>query len=470
MSLYQQLAELFKQQIQQNTWRSGERIPSVRVTSRNHSLSAGTVLQAYQLLESQGWIVAKPQSGYFVSSALERKLVAPKDEAPVRLSINDVLFDFLNSQKNTGFVKFGSAFPDPNLFPLELLNRSLASAGRKMQPDGILDNLPPGSETLRRLIAQRYIQQGMNLTHHDIVLTSGALEALNLSLQAVTQPGDTVVVEVPTFYGALQAVERLGLKAIPIQVDVSLGLCIDQLEQAFSSHQVKACWLMSNFQNPTGASLSDVKKRQIVALAQQYNVCLIEDDVYGELYFSETKPSSLKMYDSVEQEHVLHCGSLSKSLCPGFRLGWVVTKRHNQRIQKLQLLSTLSGSAPVQQGIAHYLQNDSYDNHLRKLRKTLMQRQKWMVNTLEMLLPKEVTFQVPNGGYFLWLKLPDGLSSREVYQRLTEQNITVAGGELFSTSGSHESYLRLNTSLAEKSQLVSAIKQIGELIVELSTV
>ncbi|MEF1214594.1 PLP-dependent aminotransferase family protein, partial [Vibrio alginolyticus] len=207
----------------------------------------------------------------------------------------------------------------------------------------------------------------------DIVVTSGALEALNLSLQAVTQPGDTVVVESPTFYGALQAIERLGLKAIEITVDPLTGHSVDHIEATFADNDVRACWLMTNFHNPTGTLLSDGQKQRIVEMADKYDVYLIEDDVYSELYFSEKKPSSLKAFDT--QERVLHCGSFSKSLCPGYRLGWVVNKRFNAQLQKLQLISTLSGSAPIQQGIAHYLQNDSYDSHLRKLRKNLEQRQ-----------------------------------------------------------------------------------------------
>jgi len=470
MNRYQQLAVLFKQQIQQKTWRAGEKLPSVRVTSRCHSLSNGTVLQAYQLLESQGWIVAKPQSGFFVAADVERPEVIETTTSINPVSINDALFDFLKSQTRQESLKFGSAFPGPSLFPLQVLNRSLASAGRKSNPNVVLDNMPPGNEALRRLIAQRYIQQGIPISHQDVVITSGALEALNLSLQAVSEPGDTVVIETPTFYGARQAVERLGLKAITVPVDAKSGMSVEHLESIFSQHDVKACWLMSNFQNPTGTSMSEGKKRKVVELARQHNVYLIEDDVYAELYYSEQKPSSLKTYDFASMdERVLHCGSLSKSLCPGFRLGWVVTRRYNQDVQKLQLLSTLSGSAPIQQGVAHYLQNDSYDNHLRKLRRTLLKRQQWMINELKRHLP-EVEFEVPSGGYFIWLKLPKGVSSEDVYQNLKQHNILIAPEALFAQSFAQAGYIRLNTSLADQEQLSNAIVKMSQEINLLLTV
>ncbi|MFQ0975644.1 PLP-dependent aminotransferase family protein [Vibrio campbellii] len=462
MNRYRQLAELFKTQIQQNTWRAGEKLPSVRVTSRSHSVSTGTVLQAYQLLEAQGWVTAKPQSGYFVTADLERLEVSTSESHPLRVSVNDELYDFLKHQASPEATKLGSAFPEPTLFPLDALNRNLASSGRKMGPDTLLDNLPPGSESLRRLIAQRYIQQGMNLTHDDIVITSGALEALNLSLQAVTQPGDIVVVESPTFYGALQAIERLGLKAIEVRVDAKKGHSLTQLESLFEQHDVKACWLMTNFHNPTGTSLSDEEKHRVVELANQHDVYLIEDDVYAELYFGEKKPMSLKSFDT--QERVLHCGSLSKSLCPGYRLGWVINKRFNEPIQKLQLMSTLSGSAPIQQGVAHYLQNDSYDNHLRKLRKTLQQRQQRFIALLEQHLPAQVDFYVPQGGYFLWLKRPKGISSKALYHALLAKQVTIAHGKLFSLDAQFENCLRLNTSLAVDEHVEQAIRKLSDLL------
>ncbi|MCY9875869.1 PLP-dependent aminotransferase family protein [Vibrio natriegens] len=462
MNRYRQLAELFKTQIQQNTWRAGEKLPSVRVTSRNHSVSAGTVLQAYQLLEAQGWVSAKPQSGYYVTAELERFEASNEVVPAYRSSFNDELYDYLKHQGLPDAVRLGSAFPDASLFPFEALNRNLASSGRKMGPESLLDNMPPGSESLRRLIAQRYIQQGISITHEDIVITSGALEALNLSLQAVTQPGDTVVVESPAFYGALQAIERLGLKAIEVSVDSQNGHDLEQLEAIFAKHAVRACWLMVNFHNPTGALLSDEQKERIVRMAEQNDVYLIEDDVYSELYFTANKPTSLKTFDT--QGRVLHCSSLSKSLCPGYRLGWVVNHRFNEPIQKLQLISTLSGSAPIQQGIAHYLQNDSYDNHLRKLRKIMQQRQSLFIELIQRYLPQNLTYNVPEGGYFVWVKLPNETDSKSIYQALLQQQITVAYGKLFSSDTKFKNYLRLNTSMPVDGSLENAIKKIGELL------
>lgn len=460
MNRYQQLAEKLKQQIKDNTWRSGEKIPSLRAASRSFSVSSATVLQAYQLLESEGWIKAKPQSGYFVTPAIENGQ-RQRAQPTVRSEYNDELYEFLKSN-NQAAVAFGSAFPTPSLFPLQSLNRHLASAGRKVPAESVIQNLPPGNEALRRMIAQRYITHGVTVSHDDIVLTSGAMEALNLSLQVVCEPGDTVVIETPTFYGALQAVERLKLNVIQVPVNPSTGIDLRLLEQAFSQNDVKACWLMANYQNPTGVSLSDRSKRSVVELANQYDVYLIEDDVYAELHFEDRKPYPLKYWD--EQDQVLLCGSLSKSLCPGYRIGWVVNRTLSDRLQKQQLTSTLSASSPIQQGVAHYLQFESYDNHLRKLRKQLYARQKEYLSLIEKCLPGVVAVQKPEGGYFLWLEFNEEIDTYFIYQELKKFDISIAYGNLFVANNQFQNCMRINISFELTDEVKSALKKIGQLV------
>ncbi|MBW3694827.1 PLP-dependent aminotransferase family protein [Vibrio sp. T187] len=460
MTKYQQLAEQIKQQIQQQTWRVGEKIPSVRMSCRNFGLSNSTVLQAYQLLESQGWIVAKPQSGYFVAPRLQAQSLPEHTPANQR-KINDLLFDFLKSCSADSIEPFGSAFPDPSLFPLPDLTRNLASAGRKMKSIDVIDNLPPGSEALRRQIAQRYLQQGIAVNMQDIVITSGAMEALNLSLQAVTNSGDVVIVESPAFYGALQAIERLGLTPLEVEVDSTDGLDLEQFELALENNNVAACWLMTTFQNPTGSCLSEEKKQKVVELASKHQVPIIEDDVYGELHEGETRPKPLKFYD--QDNLVLLCGSFSKSLCPGYRMGWVVNSAYNDRIQKLQLLSTLSSSAPIQVGVAHYLIHDSYDNHLRKLRKELLARKSQYLAILKNDFPANIKISDPVGGYFFWIEFDESVSTRELYKQGLVVGVGVAPGELFSPGSKFEHCIRLNFSYELTEARKLALKQLGRI-------
>lgn len=465
MARYEELAKDIRTQIANNTWRSGEKIPSVRMSCRNYNVSNSTVLQAYQLLESEGWIIAKPQSGYFVAPKVDGVDYQPP-VAREKKAINDRLFDFLKSSSAEGIVPFGSAFPDPDLFPLPTLTRNLASAGRKMTGASVINNLPPGSESLRRQIAQRYLQQGISVNHQDIVITSGAMEALNLSLQTVTQSGDHVVIESPAFYGALQAVERLGLRPIEVDVCPVNGLDIEQFESVLKNNNVKACWLMTTFQNPTGTSLSDEAKRRVVEIAEQHNTYIIEDDVYGDLYHEGHKPKPLKAFDKTDS--VLLCGSYSKSLCPGYRVGWVVNARFNDAIQKLQLLSTLSSSAPVQLGVAHFLTHESYDNHLRKLRKSLLERKARFLEIIKQCFPHSIKIEDPAGGYFIWIRFNSDFDSQQLHQLAIAQGISVASGDLFSEQGRADNAIRLNFSYELTQEREHALVLLGKLAHQLA--
>ncbi len=465
MARYEELAMDIRTQIANNTWRSGEKIPSVRMSCRNYNVSNSTVLQAYQLLESEGWIIAKPQSGYFVAPKVDGVDYQPP-VAREKKAINDRLFDFLKSSSAEGIVPFGSAFPDPDLFPLPTLTRNLASAGRKMTGASVINNLPPGSESLRRQIAQRYLQQGISVNHQDVVITSGAMEALNLSLQTVTQSGDHVVIESPAFYGALQAVERLGLKPIEVDVCPVKGLDIEQFEIVLKNNNVKACWLMTTFQNPTGTSLSDEAKRRVVEIAEHNNTYIIEDDVYGDLYHEGHKPKPLKASDKTDS--VLLCGSYSKSLCPGYRVGWVVNARFNDAIQKLQLLSTLSSSAPVQLGVTHFLTHESYDNHLRKLRKSLLERKARFIEIIKQYFPHSIKIEDPAGGYFIWIRFNSGFDSQQLHQLAIAQGISVASGDLFSEQGRVDNAIRLNFSYELTQERENALVLLGKLAHQLA--
>lgn len=461
MNRYQELAEKIKLQIRNETWRAGEKIPSIRMASRNYSVGAASVLQAYQLLESQGWLTAKPQSGYFVTSLLERQQQLCNHQDESKPEFDDDLYHYLSDNRSAA-IGFGSALPDPDLFPFSVLNRHLASAGRQFTPSDVLQDMPPGNEQLRRMIAQRYLSHGINVSHNDIVITSGAMEALNLSMSVVTKPDDTVILESPTFYGAIQAAQRNRLNALSIDVDPVHGIDLEELEKKIDHSRPKAMWVMPNFHNPTGICLSDETKCELVNLANQYDFYLIEDDVYAELHFDDIKPKPLKFWDS--NDRVLLCGSFSKSLCPGFRIGWVVNRALSEQIQKQQLISTLSGSSPIQQGLVHYLKYEGIDNHLRKLRKTLKERQIQYLDFITRCFPSECRVHAPSGGYFVWIELPVQLDAREIYRQLLLQGVSIAYGDLFDGNYGHSNCLRLNVSLDWSADVEAGLTRLSELI------
>lgn len=468
MAKYQQLVAQIRQQIEADVWTAGEKLPSLREMVKQSGMSLMTVMHAYQVLESQGFIVSRPQSGYYVAPGgefLTQPATHQKVQYTEAVDINDFIFDVLQACRDPLMVPFASAFPDPELFPQRQLMRALADVSHYLKPSDAINNLPPGNLQLRQMLARRYAQQGITISPDEIVITNGALEALNLSLQAVTEPGDWVVVENPCFYGALQAIERLRLKAVAIASDPQHGIDLAELARTLQELPVKACWLMTSQQNPLGCTLTPEKKRDLVALLQQHQVTLIEDDVYSELWSGDVRPQPAKAWDT--QRQVLHCSSFSKSLVAGFRIGWVAAGEHAARIQRLQLSSTLSTSAPMQLALARYLDSRSYETHLRTMRQILAQRKNQARQALRRHLPLAARINASHGGYFLWIELPKQVDTTALYYRALARNISIAPGKMFSSGKQYQNYFRFNASWAWSDTQEAAVATLGELIAEM---
>lgn len=465
MKKYEELIVQIQSQIENKVWSVGDKLPSLRQQAELSGMSLMTVLNAYQTLESLGWIVSHARSGYFVAPQIhysEPKKLAVEIQKTEEVDINDFIFDVLQASKVSDMVPLGSVYPDPKLFPRAKINKSLVSAANNMSALSLSDNLPPGNENLRRIIAQRYAAMGMNISEQEIVITAGALEALNLSLQAVTKPGDWVVIESPTFYGALQSLQRNNLRALSVRTHPQTGIDLDALEKACQTHSVKACWLMTNHQNPLGSSMPPEQKKKLVEILTKYNVYLIEDDVYNELYSSARKPVPAKAFDN--NGMTLHCSSFSKSLMAEYRIGWVAAGSKALEIQKLQLMSTLSTSTPIQLALTNYLTSRHYESHLKQLRRKLEQRKFIIWQTIRAEFPSYVNVNYSEGGYFLWIELPEHVDTMQLYHRALADKITIAPGAMFSTNKQFDHCFRLNASFECTAPIVSAIKRLGELI------
>ncbi|MDE9482839.1 PLP-dependent aminotransferase family protein [Xenorhabdus bovienii] len=464
MTRYEQLAGAIRQQIEDDIWQVGDKLPSLRESVKSSGLSLMTVLQAYQLLESQGWIVARPQSGYYVATRLTQ-FAAAKGGKGLHLSesveISASIFDVLQACKDPKIVPFGSAFPDPSLLNEPKLSKILASVARRFVPHSSLESLPPGNEKLRRNISRRYAAHGIHVSPEEIVITAGAMESLSFSLQSVTSPGDWVVIESPAFYGALQAIERLRLKAIAIKTDPRTGIDLDALEEIVQKYPIKACWLMSRFQNPLCNTMPSENKQRLVAILNSSHIALIEDDVYGELYFDQEPPMPIKAWD--KENNFMHCSSFSKCLAPGYRVGWVAAGKHAGKIQQLQMMSTVSASAPTQLAVAEYLAHGGYDNHLRRLRRQLEQRQSQVLRAISEYFPDSVKVNSARGGYFLWLEFEPPFNANRLYQLALAKGISIAPGSMFSTSSQFDHAFRLNTSFAWNDVQASAMKTLAGL-------
>ncbi|HVK93589.1 MAG TPA: PLP-dependent aminotransferase family protein [Noviherbaspirillum sp.] len=467
MKRYEALAEEIAQSIRTGVMRPGDRLPSVRQTSASRKLSPSTVFEAYYLLEARGLIRARERSGYYVIAGAqtlppEPDIVSGPQGEETAVDISELVFGVLESAKARDIVPFGSAFPSPLLFPLPRLAKAMSTAVQHMDPWSVVDDLTPGNATLRRQIALRYLADGLHVHTDEIIITNGALEALNLCLLAVARPGDAVIVESPTFYAALQALERLGLKAIEVATHPREGIDLQALAIALERQRPKACWLMTNFQNPLGSTMPDEKKRALVELLARHEVPLIEDDVYGELYFGNRRPAPAKAFDT--KGLVMHCSSFSKCLAPGYRVGWAVAGRYAQAVARNKMTTTLSTSAPAQAALAEYLAKGGYDKHLRQLRHALSVQQSAMIQAVVRHFPAGTKATRPSGGYFLWIELPDNADALVLHRQALSLGISMAPGPMFSAHRGFTHCLRLNYGHPWDAHAEAAVATLGRLV------
>lgn len=466
MKRYQELAEEITTSILSGVLQPGNRLPSVRQASASRGVSPSTVFKAYYLLEAWGMIRARDRSGYYV---VGRTQVLPPEidassqgqESSVELDVTDRVLQVLGATTRRDMIPFGSAFPSPLLFPSSRLAQVMAASVQRMDPWSSVDEMSNGSAGLRRAIALRYLVDGLQVHADDIVITNGALEALNLCLAAVTRPGDAVIVESPTFYAALQSLERNGLRAIEVATHPRDGIDLVSLEVALRRHKPGACWLMTNFQNPLGSLMPDAKKQALVALLTEHGVPLIEDDVYGELYFGTKRPMPAKAFDKAGI--VMHCSSFSKSLAPGFRVGWVAGGQFTKAITRQKLSMSLATAAPTQAALAAYLDKSSYDKHLRQLRQKLAMQQTEVMQAIAKYFPTGTRSTRPLGGYFLWVELPAHADALEIHRVALSHGISVAPGPIFSSQGHFNNCLRINFGHAWDERMNAAMITLGKI-------
>lgn len=462
---YEQLADEMTQAVRDGLLQPGERLPSVRQTCQRRGISPSTVFQAYGLLETRGLIEARPRSGYYVRtqkrSARALPMAASPRPEPTPVAVSALAFELLESTRDPAIVPLGSAFPAAHLFPFDALARSGARAMRRVRPAQITSALTAGDPGLRQALRRRHALQGVPLADDELVITTGAMEALNLCLQAVTQPGDVVVVESPTFYASLQALERLNLQAVEVATDPQHGVDLAALADLLAARKVAACWFMPHLQNPLGASMSPARKQALVALLARHGVPLIEDDVYGELYADVRRPPPAKAFD--QAGGVLHCASFSKCLAPGYRVGWAAAGRFAPAVQRLKMMSSLATALPPQLAIADYLAQGGYDRHLRQLRAALAAEQQRARRLIERHFPAGTRVTRPAGGYFLWLELPAAVDALALHHQAMARGISTAPGVLFSADRRFVHHLRLNVGHPGDARVDDALRQLGEM-------
>ena len=462
---YEQLAELIVGMIDNGTLAPNARLPSVRALSEQHRISISTALQAYRLLEDRGFLVARPQSGFYVSATRHGVLALPSTSRQrakaSTVSISGAVAALLEHSSNDELMPFGCAVPDAALLQSKRLDLALARAARQHGARYNVYCAPHGEPNLRREIAKRAMRIGHALSPDDVVVTSGCTEALTLALTAVAKPGDTIAVESPTYMGLLHTLEVLGLKAFELPVDPTRGINVDALAHLLETEQVAACALSSNFNNPLGSMMAEADKRALLAVLARHNVPLIEDDVYGDIYFGRERPKPFIALDS--GANTLYCSSFSKSLAPGYRVGWIAAGAHTRQVLERKLAFSLCGAVLPQVALAEFLASGAYDAHLRGIRRLFQENLAHMARAVEAGFPPETKMSRPTGGFVLWLELPRRFDSRALFDEALEQGICFAPGDVFSASRRFRNCLRLSAGHAWNDRIEDGVRRLGRL-------
>ncbi len=466
--VYQQIAEKVEGLIASGTFRAGDRLPSVRSLSRDWRVSVTTAVGAYSLLEDRGIVEPRSRSGYFVRrrqiapDRLPRKF--PVKGAPVDVSCAGITESVMDAASAPGVVAFGAAVPSDDVLPTAKMVSLFGPVVRKAGASSLQYSMPPGLPQLRIQMAKRLLESGIAISPDEVIATSGAMDAVLLAIKSICVAGDVVAVESPTYFGILSLVKELGLKVIEIPMLAGSGVCVDSLAEAFADHPVKACILQPNFHNPVGSVIPIEKKKMIVGLAARHGVTIIEDDLYGDLYHSTVRPPSLKAFDSADT--VIHCGSYSKALAPGLRIGWIVPGSRYQRIKTLKYATSIANSTVSEMVVAEYLRAGSADRHLRKVRRIFAQQTREIREAIIEKFPPGIRVTSPEGGFLLWCEMPEGFDSEAFAIAALKRKISVVPGPLFSASCGLRNFFRISCGFPLDERAHRALEVLGRLASE----
>ena len=467
--LYKTLARHLAGQIRDGVYGSGQKLPSVNHLKKTLNLSVNTVFKAYVELETMGLVEARPRSGYYVrpkpiikvADNKGPKIFNARKDQPLHSDVIRIAI------KQPDLIPFGQAAIAPGLFPRKKMAAITRSIGTRSM-EQILGYGPiPGNLRLRRKIAERMLGLCDRACPDSILITNGCMEAIALALMSVARPGDAIALECPTFFGYMQILKELNLSIVEIPTCPSEGMDLCALEQALETRDIKACLVIPNFHNPLGCVMPDENKKALVRVTSRRGIPVIEDDIYSDLFFGKSRPSLLKTYDHEGQ--VIVCSSFSKTLSPGFRIGWIMADEDRlERIRQIKFSISMMTTSLDQFLLAEYLDGNGYDRHLRTLRSQLKKQLMAAVTAVAEHFPQGTRCRMPDGGFVLWIQLPDTIDAMDLYQKAMDQNIAILPGNLCSFSKGFTNCIRVNCGFPHDPRIASGFKQLGDLATTLS--
>lgn len=466
---YARIAEALAEQIAAGTFRPGDRLPSVRRLTETMGVSATTAARALVELEAMGRAEARPRSGFYVAApevALARVPAAtrPSDTAePV--DVNRLIAALFKATAGASgerrLMPFGAAELDEDLLPHRELARLAAEVAREEGAALLAYGPAAGEPTLRRRIARLMGERGVVVAPDEVIVTAGETDAMGTALEAVARPGDTIAVESPSFFGILQWIETLGLKAVAIATDPRLGLDLDALERVAATTRLAAVALNPTFHNPFGFAMPAERMARLLAIAKARDLTLIEDDVYGELHRGRPAAGPLKRFD--DDGRVIYCSSFSKTLAPGFRVGWCLPGRHGPALAAVRAPRNAGVGRAAQLTLARFLETRGWPRHLDRLRAVFAGQHARVRATLLDAFPPGTRVSDPAGGFVYWVDVPPPFDALAFHARALAAGISIAPGPIFSPTGAFPHAFRLSLGTRFTPGVEAAIRRLGAL-------
>lgn len=462
--LYLKIAGIIEKQILNGTLRLGEKIPSIRTVQKVYNVSINTVRQAFLELESKSLIESVPKSGYFVSKASQRKFSLPSviilDSLQKEKHPEDLFHKTFASSENTDITHFSLGLPEKTLLPIAKLNKSVAAVMRSLANGGVTYESVQGNLNFRRTVARWAFMLEGKITEDDVIATSGAMNGMFTCLMAVTKPGDKIAVESPAYFGILKMISAMGLEAVEIPSDPVTGLDLDALKKVLPT--ISACCFVVNFNNPMGTLMPDDNKKELVRMLTERDIPLIENDIFRNVYYGLERPKPCKAFD--EAGIVMLVNSVSKTLAPGYRVGWIIPGKYKDKIIQQKLIQTISTPALYQETISHFLENGRYDHHLHTFRKTVHSNCLKLLQGIEDYFPDNTKVSQPAGGFMLWVELDKKIDTVQLFDIAIRQNISFAPGRMFTQYNQYNNCMRLNFAMNWNEKINADLKTLGQIV------
>lgn len=462
---HERLAEQFIALIERGELKAGEKLPSLRMLSKQQGVSLMTVYHAINNLQGLGYVESRPKSGYYVRQpkqqlAFRRQAKLRRKRAPE--SIDELVQTVYGTNRSENYISFALNTPDIALLPATKLKQSILHVNRNRSASALQYGPIQGLRALREQIAVLMGNSGNEVNSEDLVVTVGCQEAINLAISACTAPGDKILIESPTYFGIFQAILSKGRIPVEVETHAATGVIPARLFEAVEKHAPAACLLVTNFSNPVGASIPDADKERIVKFLAERQLILIENDIYGELYFGAKRPRSCKSFD--EHNGVIYCSSFSKSLAPGYRVGWIESGRYYDQIFQAKVHQSVATATLNQEILAHFLKNGRYDLHLKRLRKNLHTQSLRYQEKVLAYFPEGTVVTSPKGGFVLWVQLPTGTDTVALLTKAMQKQINFAPGPLFSLEKDFHNYMRISIGRPFTQEVDQALRVLGDLL------